>query len=73
MRKEREKKEKRTNGVSGAPSTLEKRNINRLFDSTRHRDCNTQNDYYSEDSLEKILLENSPLRVIQKADGHGQI
>jgi len=58
MRKERERKEKLANGIKGAPTTLEKRNINRLFDSTRHRECLTSNDFYSDDSLEKIILEN---------------
>lgn len=54
MRKERERKEKLANGVKGASTTLEKRNIksyipilssvrniNRLFDSPRHRECMT--------------------------------
>ena len=55
MRKERKRKEKLANGIKGAPTTLEKRNINRLFDSTRHRECMTSNDFYSDDSLEKII------------------
>jgi len=54
MRKECERKKKLANGVRGAPTTLEKRNIRgyipilssvrnikRLFDSTQHRECIT--------------------------------